>query len=131
MSLADAIGFVFVLFLALVVLAALVIEAVWRLRQRNDYLRAATMKKRRELGLTDGVELVPVEHQILSLPHEAFAHDVRFPDDEDSRKSLEHFLDSQFKLARWEFVGFIERKAIVFRRMMQPPIETRGVLGDN
>ncbi len=118
MSLADTIGFALVVLVALFLCALLCIEAFWRLRQRNDYLRAQTMKKRREHG-AGSVELIPVEHQILSLPYASFTTDVKFPADKETQEVFADFLDRQFKLARWEFVGFIQDRAIVFRRTLQ------------
>ncbi len=50
MSLADTIGFCLVVLLAALCFVAIIIEAYWRIRQRINYLKAQTERKKRELA---------------------------------------------------------------------------------
>lgn len=49
MSLADTIGFLLVCLLSFLGFVAISIEAYWRLRQRSDFLKAQTERKKRLL----------------------------------------------------------------------------------
>jgi len=49
MSLADTIGLLLVLLLAAFGFVAITIEAYWRIRQRINFLKAQTERKKREL----------------------------------------------------------------------------------
>lgn len=112
MSLADTIGFFVVLIVAGLLIIWLLIEAFWRLRQRNDTLRAETMKKRPAAA----APFAQAEHLVLALPHTGFNHDVEYPRDRKTQETFKDFLDAQFNNHQWDFVGFVADEAIVFRR---------------